>query len=64
MMIFPGGFGDDEIEWLKCNLVHRYETKEEAIKDHDKILNLLREGKFEIEDYRYEDKKELIICDE
>ena len=64
-MVFPGGFGDDEIEWLKSSLVHRYETKEEAIKDHDKIVNLLREGKFRIEEYRSEEgKKELIICDE
>lgn len=64
-MVFPGGFGDEEIEWLKCDLVHRYETKEDAIKDHDKILNLLREGKFKIVDYRWEEgNKELIICDE
>jgi hypothetical protein len=64
-MIFAGGFGDDEIEWLKSNLVHRYETKEEAIKDHDNIVNLLKEGKFEITNYNLEeDKKELIIIDE
>ena len=64
-MLFPGGFGDGEIEWLECNLIHRYETKEEAIKDHDKIVNLLREGKFKIEDHHWEEgKKELIICDE
>ena len=64
-MIFPGGFGDDELEWLKCSFVHRYETKEEAIKDHNKIVNLLRQGKFKIEDYHWEEgKKELIIFDE
>lgn len=64
-MIFCGGFGDDEIEWLESNFVHRYETKEEAIADHDKILDLLKKGKFRIEDYRWEEgKKELIILDE
>jgi hypothetical protein len=64
-MIFPGGFGDEAIEWLKSNLVHRYETKEEAIKDHDKIVNLLKTGKFEITNYQLEEgKKELIIFDE
>jgi predicted nucleic-acid-binding Zn-ribbon protein len=64
-MIFPGGFGDDEIEWLKSSLVHRYETKENAIKDHDKIVNMLKEGRFKIIDYQWEEgKKELIICDE
>lgn len=64
-MIFAGGFGDDQIEWLKCDLVHRYETKEEAIKDHNKIINLLRGGSFKIEDCRWEEgKKELIIFDE
>lgn len=61
-MVFVGGFGDDEVEWLKCGLVHRYETKEEAIADHDKIVNLLKEGKFKIKDYPWEEgKKELII---
>ncbi len=40
-------------------------TKEEAIKDHDKIVNMLRQGNFKIEEYRSEEgKKELIICDE
>lgn len=64
-MIFPGGFGDEEIEWLKSSFVHRYETKEEAIKDHDKIVNLLKEGRFEVIDYQFDEgKKELIICDE
>jgi hypothetical protein len=61
-MLFPGGFGDDEVDWLKCSLVHRYETKEGAIVDHDKIVNLLKEGKFKIGNYPWEEsKKELII---
>lgn len=64
-MVLVGGFGSDEVEWLKCNFLHRYETKEEAIKDHDKIFNLLKRGKFKIEDYPYDEgKKELIICDD
>jgi DNA-directed RNA polymerase subunit RPC12/RpoP len=64
-MVFAGGFEDEEVEWLKCDLVHRYETKKEAIKDHDKIFNLLKMGKFKIEDYPYDEhKKVLIICDE
>jgi hypothetical protein len=62
--IFPGGF-EEEVDWLKCDLVHRYETKEESLKDHDKILSLLREGKFKIDDYYWEEgKKELLICEE
>jgi hypothetical protein len=64
-MIFPGGFEDEEVEWLECGLIHRYRTKEEAVRDHDKIINLLKEGKFKIEDYDNKDnKKELVICDE
>ena len=59
-MIFPGGFGDDELEWLRCSYVNNYETKEEAIKDHDRIINLLKDGQYKIEDSD-EDKKELII---
>lgn len=59
-MVFPGGFGDDALEWLRCSYVNNYETKEEAIEDHNRILNLLKEGKYKIEDSD-EDKKELII---
>jgi hypothetical protein len=62
-MIFPGGLGNDKLEWLKCNYEIRYETKEEAIKDHDMIVNLLKEGKYEIKGSS-DDKKELIILEE
>lgn len=63
MMIFPGGLGDDRLEWLECSYTNRYETKEDSIKDHDRIVNLLKEGKYRIEDLG-EDKKELIILEE
>lgn len=59
-MIFPGGFGDDELEWLKCSYVNNYETKEDALKDHERIMNLLKDGKYKIEDSD-EGKKELIL---
>ena len=59
-MVFPGGFGDDELKWLGCSYVNNYETKEKAIEDHNRILNLLKEGKYKIEDSD-EEKKELII---
>lgn len=66
MMIFAGGLGDDKLEWLKCYYENRYETKEEAIKDHDRIVNLLKEGRYIIEDSGEgsdEDKKELVILE-
>lgn len=59
-MVFPGGFGDDGLEWLICSYVNNYETKEDALRDHDRILNLLKEGKYKIEDYD-DGKKELIL---
>lgn len=62
-MIFPGGLGDNRLERFKCNYVNNYETKGEAIKDHDRIVNLLKEGKYKIEDSD-EDEKELIILEE
>jgi len=58
--IFPGGLGDNELEWLKCYYENRYETQEEALKDHDRILSLLKDGKYKIEDSG-EDNKELIL---
>ena len=61
-MIFPGGFGDDRLEWLKCYYENKYETKEEAIKGHNIVMNLLKEGKYKIEDSD-ENKKELIIIE-
>lgn len=54
-MIFPGGL-EDELKWIKCNYTNRYETQEEAIKDHNRVVNLLKEGKYKIECL-----KELII---
>lgn len=54
-MVFPGGFGNDESEWLKCNY--------RAIKDHNMIVNLLKEGKYEIKDSS-NDKEELILLEE
>lgn len=66
MMIFAGGLGDDRLEWLKCYHENRYETKEEAIKDHDRIVNLLKEGRYIIEgsgEDSDEDKKELVILE-
>ena len=62
-MVFPGGFGDDKLEWIKCGYINRYETKEEAIKDHDRIMNLLKERKYKIEELD-ENKKELIFLDD
>ena len=61
-VIFPGGFGDDSLEWLKCYYEDRYETKEEAIKGHNRVMNFLKEGKYKIEDSD-ENKKELIIME-
>ncbi len=58
--IFPGGLGNNKLEWLECYYENRYETQEEALKDHDRILNLLKEGKYNIEDSD-EGKKELIL---
>ena len=49
-MIFPGGFGDDKSELVECNYVNKYETQEEALLDHNRIVNLLKEGKYKIED--------------
>lgn len=62
-MIFPGGLGNDRLEWIECYYVNNYETREEAIKDHDRIVNLLREGKYKIEDLE-DNKKELVILEE
>ena len=62
-MVFPGGLGDDMLEWIECYYVNNYETREEAIKDHDRIVNLLREGKYKIEDLK-DNKKELVILEE
>ena len=62
-MIFPGGFGNDELEWIECNYMNRYETQEEAIVDHDRIVNLLKEGKYKIEDLDDFNKKELVILE-
>lgn len=45
-----------------CNYQDRYETKEEAINDHNRIVNLLKEGMYNIKDLD-EDKKELIILE-
>ena len=59
-MIFPGGFGEELIE---CSYVNRYETKEDALLDHNRIVNLLKEGKYKIEDLD-ENKKELVILEE
>lgn len=71
-MIFPEGFEHDETEWLdtkrlNCGYQNRYETKEEAIKCHNNILNLLKTGKYKIikiKDY-FEDKDnmELVLDD-
>lgn len=61
-MIFPGGIGDGRLEWIECSYTNRYKTKEEAIKDHNRIVNLLKDGKYKIEDSELsENKKELII---
>ena len=58
-MIFP------QEEWLKCGYQNRYEIKEEAIKDHDMILDMLRTGKYKLEkingDDETENNMELII---
>lgn len=62
-MIFPGGLGNDRLEWIECYYANNYETREEAIKDHDRIVNLLREGKYKIEDLK-DNKKELVILEE
>ena len=62
-MIFPGGLGNDKLDWIECSYVNNYQTKEDAIKDHDRIVNLLKEGKYKIEDSD-EDKKELILLEE
>lgn len=64
-MIFPGGFEDDRVEWLKCSYSNRYETKEDAIRDHNRIVNLLKEGKYKIEEIEDldENKKELILLE-
>ncbi len=61
-MIFPGGLGEEKLEWLECSYENRYETKDEAIKDHNRIVNLLKEGKYNIED-SYDNKKELVILE-
>lgn len=63
IMIFPGGLGNDKLDWIECRYVNNYETKEEAIEDHNRIVKLLKEEKYKIED-SYEDKKELIILEE
>ena len=39
--------GKDKIE---CYYQNRYETKNEAIEDHNRLLNLLKDGKYTIED--------------
>jgi hypothetical protein len=44
-MVFPGNIGNYEIE---CWYEERYETKEEAIKGHEKVVNLLKNGKFKL----------------
>lgn len=62
-MIFSDRLGNEELEWLECNYTNRYETKANAIKDHDRIVNSLKEGKYKIEDLG-ENKKELIILKE
>ncbi len=59
-MIFPGGLGDKKLEDIECSYVNNYKTKEEAIEDHNRIVRLLKEGKYEIVDIE-ENKKELII---
>ncbi len=61
-MIFPGGLGDNALEWIECNYTNRYETKEESIEDHNRIVNLLKEGKYKVEELG-ENKKELIIIE-
>jgi hypothetical protein len=61
-MIFPGGLGEHKLERIECHYVNNYETKEDAIKDHDRIVNLLKEGKYQIEDLD-NNKKELVILE-
>ncbi len=65
-MAFPGGLGEDKSEnkseKIECYYVNNYETKEEAIEDHNRIVNLLKEGKYKIEDS--DGKKELVILEE
>lgn len=62
-MIFPGGLGEDALEWITCDYMKRYDTKEEAIQDHNRIVNLLKEGKYKVVELD-ENKKELIILEE
>lgn len=42
-MIFP------QIEWLECGYQDRYKTMEEAIEGHNRVINLLKDGKYRIE---------------
>jgi rubredoxin len=44
-MVFPENIGNHEVE---CWYEERYETKEEAIKGHEKVVNLLKNGKFKL----------------
>lgn len=59
-MILPGGLGENNLEHIKCYYTKRYETKEEAIEDHNRIINLLKEGNYKIENLD-ENTKEIII---
>ncbi len=51
-MIFP-----ENLE-ISCCYCKRYETKQEAIKGHKKVVKLLREGKYEIVPIEFELKIE------
>ncbi len=47
-MIFVDNLeGKDDIE---CSYERRYANKEDAIEDHNRVLNILKEGKYKIEE--------------
>ena len=47
MIFVEDAEGKDKIE---CDYENRYETKNEAIEDHNRLLKLLKDGKYAIED--------------
>lgn len=52
-MIFPNEIYSDKYESLDCHYQYRYETKQEAIKGHKKVIELLKKEKFTIEPSKY-----------
>ena len=54
---------DDTIK--NAQIIERYETKEKAIENHNRILNLIKEGKYKIDKATILDNEEnIIIFDE